>query len=101
MSKKEPLQNGDAVEALHPGYVAVAGPYGVNLKDKVSRISERASCVRSFRDQQRACPYTKIVMHGNKAWIIRKKPLELDNGKRNKMLVSSDLGIYALGMRSA
>lgn len=46
-------------------------------------------------------PHAKIIRHGSKAWIVRKKPLELDNGKRNKELVSSNLGIYALGMRSA
>lgn len=101
MSKKEPLQNAEAVEALHPGFFAIAGPYGAYLKDKASRISERASCVRSLRDQKKACPHAKIIRHGSKAWIVRKKPLELDNGKRNKELVSSNLGIYALGMRSA
>lgn len=93
MRKQQPIQNGNVVEAANPGFTAVAGPYGVNMTDKAGRISERAACVRAYRDQHRACPHAKIILHGKKAWIIRKLPLELDNGKRHKLVVSGDLGI--------
>jgi len=93
MAKPRTLQSAENVEARFPGFTCVAGPYGVNFIDKALCRHERALCVRSFRDQQKACPHAKLVMHGPKAWIIRKKPLELDNGKRHKLVVSGDLGI--------
>ena len=95
MAKPITLQSAEHVEARFPGMTAVAGPYGVNFIDKDLRKHERALCVRSFRDQQKVCPKSKVVMHGPKAWIIRKKPLELDNGKRNKQNVAGNFGIYA------
>jgi len=77
MNGKYILQSAEHVEAKYPGFTAVAGPYGVSFKDKKLRTHERSMCVRSHRDQLEACPHAKVVMHGPKAWIIRKKPLEL------------------------
>jgi hypothetical protein len=45
-------------------------------------------------DQRKLCPHARKVDHYGKTWIIRKLPLELDNGKRNKRIVSGDLGIW-------
>lgn len=88
-------QNAEAVEAKHPGYTAVAGPYGVNLKDPEMRKHERALCARTCRAQQKACPHARIVFQGAKAWIIRKKPLELDEGKNHKAMRAGSFGIKA------
>lgn len=95
MAKPRTLQSAEYVEARFPGFTCVAGPYGVNFVDCNLRRHERALCVRSFRDQRKACPEAKLVMHGPKAWIIRKLPLELDNGKRNKLEVAGNFGICA------
>ena len=93
MSKIRILQNAEHVEARFPGFHAVAGPYGINFIDLNLRKHERALCVRSHRDQVKACPHAKVVMHGPKAWIIRKKPLELWDA--TKTFTSGSLGIKA------
>ena len=89
------LQSFAAVTAANAGFHAVAGPFGVDSPSKLTRISEQASCVRSYRSQKAICPKARIVLHHGKAWVIRKKPLELDNGKRHKQVVSGQLGICA------
>lgn len=87
------LQSFAAVTAANAGFHAVAGPFAVDSASNLTRTSEQASCVRSYRSQKAICPKARIVLHHGKAWIIRKKPLELDNGKRHKLVVSGDLGI--------
>ena len=87
------LQSFAAVTAANAGFHAVAGPFGVDSTSKLTSKSEKAACVRSCRDQQKICPKARIVTHHGKAWVIRVKPLELDNGKRHKLVVSGDLGI--------
>jgi len=89
------LQSFAAVTAANAGFHAVAGPFGVDSPSKLTRISEQASCVRSYRSQKAICPKARIVLHHGKAWIIRKLPLELDNGKRNKREVAGNFGICA------
>lgn len=87
------LQSFAAVTAANAGFHAVAGPFGVDSTSKLTSKSEKAACVRSYRNQKALCPKARIVLHHGKAWIIRKLPLELDNGKRNKQNVAGDLGI--------
>ena len=89
------LQSFSAVTAANAGFHAVAGPFGVDSTSKLTSKSEKAACVRSCRDQQKICPKARIVLHHGKAWIIRKKPLELDNGKRQKLINAGNLGIVA------
>lgn len=95
MAKPITLQSAEHVEARFPGMTAVAGPYGVNFIDKDLRKHERALCVRSFRDQQKVCPKSKVVMHGPKAWIIRKKPLITEAADKMKTFHSGSYGIKA------
>lgn len=84
-------QNANAVEKLHPGFTAVAGPYNVNHQDKGVAKSEKATCVRSWRDQKKKCAKARIVSHGPMAWIIRKAPMELYSIAPE--IVSGKLGI--------
>ena len=93
------LQSFTAVSAANAGFHAVAGPYDVNSPSRKTKAREEAYRDGALEDQKKVCPHAKIVDHYGKAWIIRKKPFELDNGKRNKELVSSNLGVYAIGMR--
>lgn len=86
-------QNAAAVEAKHKGYVAVAGPYAVNHTKREFAKAYKAECVRSFRDQQRACPKARIIMHGSQAWIIRKLPMVVDATTKAKTFTSGKLGI--------
>jgi hypothetical protein len=89
------LQSFAAVTAANAGFTAVAGPFGVDSPSDATRTSEKAACVRSYRNQKGICPKARIVLHHGKAWIIRKLPLELDNGRRNKQNVAGNFGICA------
>ncbi len=93
MNGKYIQQNAAAVEASHKGYIAVAGPYVVNHQTKAVAKSERATCVRSHRDQKAACPKARIVMHGSQAWIIRKLPMVSETIQKTRIVASGDLGI--------
>lgn len=88
------LQNAADVEAANPGLVAVAGPFAVNSTVADAAKHEKAVCVRAYRDQLQACPKAKIVMHGSRAWIVRKKPL-VKHEKNQNVKFGSNLGIKA------
>lgn len=88
------LQNANDVEAANPGLVAVAGPFAVKANEAALARHEKALCVRAYRDQLQACPKTKIVMHGKRAWIVRKKPL-VKHEKNQYVKFGSALGIKA------
>lgn len=75
MKKSRPFQNSPGVDSViekhYPGMRAIAGPFGVNSTfTEIAKI-EKASCVRSLRDQKRADSTAKIIMHGSFAWVIR------------------------------
>ena len=87
------LQSFSAVTAANAGFHAVAGPYDVNSPSKKTQARDKGYRDASLLDQRKACPHAKIVDHYGMDWIVRVKPLELDNSKRHKLLVSGDLGI--------
>lgn len=88
------LQNAADVEAANPGLVAVAGPFAVKTNEAALARHEKALCVRAYRDQLQACSKAKIVMHGSRAWIVRKKPL-VKHEKNQNVKFGSNLGIKA------
>jgi hypothetical protein len=94
-------QNCASVERAHPGYIAMVGPFAVNHTKPDFAKAYKAECVRAHREQKKVCPKARIVMHGTQAWVIRKKPLELDNETRTRRLFSGDLGIWAGRMMKA
>jgi hypothetical protein len=88
------LQSFASVTAANAGFHAVAGPYDEHSPSDRIKARDTAFCESSLADQRKLCPHARKVDHYGKTWIIRKLPLELDNGKRNKRIVSGDLGIW-------
>jgi len=88
-------QNGASVARENPGYIAIAGPFAVQHPKEEFAKKYQDQAVSAYREQRKICPKARIVMHGTQAWVIRKKPLELDNGKRHKLVVSGNLGVVA------
>lgn len=88
-------QNGASVGRANPGFIAISGPYAVNHPKLEFSKAYKAECVRALREQQAICPKARIVMHGAQAWVIRKKPRILDNGKHQREFASGNLGICA------
>jgi hypothetical protein len=89
------LQSFAAVTAANAGFHAVAGPYDTNSPSDRIKARDTAFCESSLADQRKLCRHARKVDHYGKTWIIRKLPLELDNGKRNKQNVAGNFGIYA------
>ena len=89
------LQSFAAVTAANAGFHAVAGPYDVHSPSDKKRAAQKLYCDNALNDQRGLCPHAKIVDHYGMSWIVRVKPLELDNGKRNKQNVEGNLGVCA------
>lgn len=92
---KNKLQSFAAVTAANAGFHAVAGPYDVNSPSNKTQSRDKGYRDASLADQRKVCPHAKIVDHYGMSWIVRVKPLELDNGKRNKQYVAGNLGVCA------
>jgi len=90
---KNKLQSFSAVTAANAGYHAVAGPYDTNSPSDRIKARDTGYCESSLADQLKVCPHAKIVDYYGMSWIVRVKPLELDNGKRNKQYVAGNLGV--------
>lgn len=89
------LQSFSQVTAANTGFIAVAGPYDEHSPSDRVRQRDTGYCESSLADQLKLCPHARKVDHYGKTWIIRKLPLELDNGKCNKQNVAGNFGIYA------
>lgn len=88
-------QNGASVARENPGYITIAGPFAVQHPKEEFAKKYQDQAVSAYREQKKICTKARIVMHGTQARVIRKKPLELDNGKRHKLVVSGNLGVVA------
>lgn len=88
-------QNGASVARLHPGYIAIAGPFAVQHPKEEFSKKYQQEAVRSYREQRKLCPKAKIVMHGTQAWVIRKKPLITEAADKMKTFHSGSYGIKA------
>lgn len=82
------------IAKTHPGMRAIAGPFAVNSTTTTIAMSERASCVRSLRDQQKNDPTAKIIVLGRFAWVIRSEAGWLFNDpEKQRARYKGELGI--------
>jgi hypothetical protein len=63
-----PLALTAKIEAAYPGLKIIAGPFKVNATSPVVAKSEKAECVRVYRQQP---PGSKIIMHTSTAYVLR------------------------------
>lgn len=87
--------NHEQIEALHPGFKVIAGPFEVNAELPKIAMQQKAAAVRAHRDQLKADSSAKIIMAARFAYVLRSSAgwqSQRTQGGRFKEVVSIKAG---------